>query len=409
MPFHLVPKQFQKDYDLNGWVYPPNDYQKWYNFIQAFINHLYQRYGKQIENWYFEIWNEPDLSFYWLASVEDYCKLYDYSVEAIKSISQNLKVGGPATTGSGEKFLDQFLQHITNGINYVTKKNGTQIDFISFHSKGVNYTPSQSYGHKVPFEYPSISRMLNDITNNLNIINKYSILNNIPIFIDECDPVSTRVFGIYDNPNYIICNTEYYPSMVASIIYNLSLLSSRIKLITHWSFYLDGKRIYEGNRTLVTNYNIYLPIVNGLKLIEKLRIKKFSIDINQTKISLNGICTYDENDNNNIQLLLFSHVDDYTYNDSEYIKIIFNNIKLKHVLVKHYKIDINNNNTYSEWIKMGKPDYLNDEQIEYFQNYQQLKVFNPPITYQIENNQLVLDLFIMLTHSIDFFEIINLN
>jgi beta-xylosidase len=196
--------------------------------------------------------------------------------------------------------------------------------------------------------------------------------------------------------------------MVASIIYNVSLLSPRIKLFTSWAFYMEGKRLFEGNRTLVTNYNLYLPILNGFKLFEKLKTNKFSIEINTTNIPLNGICTFDEN-NFDIQLLLFSHIDDYTINQNENVIIVLNNIKLKYVLVKHYRIDSNNNNIYSEWIKMGKPDHLNHQQLEYFQNYQQLKLFNTPILYQIENNKLTLGSINISTHSIDFFEIVNLD
>jgi len=58
---------------------------------------------------------------------------------------------------------------------------------------------------------------------------------------------------------------------------------------------------------------------------------------------------------------------------------------------------------------MGKPEYLNDQQLAYFQNYQQLKLFNTPILYQIENNTLLLDSLNILAHSVDFFEIVNLN
>jgi len=274
--------------------------------------------------------------------------------------------------------------------------------------KGASFHPTPSYGHPVPLQTPSVTTMLNQITTNLNIINKYSTLNNIPVFVDECDPVVGYRYGIYDNPNYIVCNTEYYPSIVPSIIYNILLLSSRIKLITTSAFYLDGKRMFEGNRMLVTNYNIYLPILNGLKLIEKLKTNKLSIEITNNTIPLNAFCTIDET-NSNIQLLLFSHVDDYTFNANQNLTIKFNNIKLKYVLVRHYKIDVNNNNIYSEWIKMGKPDYLNDQQLAYFQNYQQLTVLNPPAIYQIENNQLILDSLNIATHSIYFFEIINLD
>lgn len=50
MPFDLVPNSYKSDYDLKGWKYPPNDYQKWYNLIRTFVIHLNERYEKQIEN-----------------------------------------------------------------------------------------------------------------------------------------------------------------------------------------------------------------------------------------------------------------------------------------------------------------------------------------------------------------------
>lgn len=58
-------------------------------------------------------------------------------------------------------------------------------------------------------------------------------------------------------------------------------------------------------------------------------------------------------------------VDEWTFNDNENVSIILNNLKLKSVLVKHYRIDSNNNNVYSEWIEMSKPDYFNPEQLTY--------------------------------------------
>jgi xylan 1,4-beta-xylosidase len=138
MPFDLATYKTvpDKDYNLNGWKSPPKDLNEWKNLMQTFVTHLYQRYGKQIENWYFEVWNEPNITNYWLGSFEDYCQLYDYSVEAIKSVNSNLKIGGPATNHSGQDFFNQFLQHITSGVNYANQQIGTQIDFISFHSKG---------------------------------------------------------------------------------------------------------------------------------------------------------------------------------------------------------------------------------------------------------------------------------
>ena len=138
MPYDLVPAQYQSDYQLSGWKYPPKDYNKWQNLVASFANHLYQRYGQQVENWYFEVWNEPNITNYWFGSVDDYCKLYDYSAEGLKSVNPNFKIGGPAlaTGGTSETFLNQFLQHVTSGTNNANNQIGTRIDFISFHTKG---------------------------------------------------------------------------------------------------------------------------------------------------------------------------------------------------------------------------------------------------------------------------------
>ncbi|CAF4118620.1 unnamed protein product, partial [Rotaria sordida] len=126
----------QELYEQNKWKLPPKDYKKWQQLIEIFTNHLYERYGERVQNWYFEVWNEPNLTNYWLGSIEDYFKLYDYSVEAIKHVNKSFKIGGPATSDVGMEFLRQFLKHVTSGKNYVTNEIGTQIDFISFHTKG---------------------------------------------------------------------------------------------------------------------------------------------------------------------------------------------------------------------------------------------------------------------------------
>jgi len=149
MPLDLVPDsnnltsdwQMGRDvgremYELNKWKLPPKDYKKWQELIEIFANHLYKRYGEQVQNWYFEVWNEPNLTNYWLGSIEEYCKLYDYSVEAIKRVNKNFQIGGPSTSDNGMEFLRKFLEHVTSGRNYVTNKIGTAIDFISFHTKG---------------------------------------------------------------------------------------------------------------------------------------------------------------------------------------------------------------------------------------------------------------------------------
>src|SRR5271165_973126 len=38
----------------------------WHNLVDAFIHHLEERYGRdEVRTWYFEVWNEPNLSGFW--------------------------------------------------------------------------------------------------------------------------------------------------------------------------------------------------------------------------------------------------------------------------------------------------------------------------------------------------------
>ena len=84
-------------YELNKWKCPPKDYLKWEFLVEQFVKHLYERYGQQVKQWLFELWNEPDLTNYWFGTIEQYCQLYDHSVQAIQKVNPNFKIGGPAT------------------------------------------------------------------------------------------------------------------------------------------------------------------------------------------------------------------------------------------------------------------------------------------------------------------------
>src|ERR1700685_1607442 len=123
-----------------GWAYPPKDYAKWAELVNQWVRHVVQKYGRgEVETWYWEVWNEPDIA-YWHGTPEEYDKLYDYAADALKRALPSARVGGPATTGpSNEKaagFLRQFLEHCASGKNFATGATGAPLDFITYHAKG---------------------------------------------------------------------------------------------------------------------------------------------------------------------------------------------------------------------------------------------------------------------------------
>jgi xylan 1,4-beta-xylosidase len=116
---------------------PPNDPAKWAGLITAFTNHLLERYGKaEVESWYFEVWNEPNIDF-WNGTPKEqtYYELYDTTVRAIKAVDPLLRVGGPATAQAA--WVDRFIDHCV--------QNHVPFDFVSTHIYG-NEKPEDVFG-----------------------------------------------------------------------------------------------------------------------------------------------------------------------------------------------------------------------------------------------------------------------
>jgi xylan 1,4-beta-xylosidase len=85
-------------FHYKGNVTAPSDYDDWETLIKKLVGHWVQRYGiAEVSQWFFEVWNEPNLDAFWKKTQADYFKLYHYTANAIKNVHKNLKVGGPAT------------------------------------------------------------------------------------------------------------------------------------------------------------------------------------------------------------------------------------------------------------------------------------------------------------------------
>lgn len=109
-------------------VNPPRDYQKWYSLISRFMTHLEERYGREeLLTWYFEVWNEPNHPAFFTASINEYFRMYDLAVKAIKEVCSGFRVGGPATAGNA--WVSEFIDHCYN--------NNVPVDFVSTHIYGV--------------------------------------------------------------------------------------------------------------------------------------------------------------------------------------------------------------------------------------------------------------------------------
>ena len=126
-------------FDFN--VYPPDSYEHYYAYIRAIIEALVAHFGKEeVKSWRFGCLDEyengscfrtrsgdPEESF------EAYCKIYDYTVQALEDVlGYNVFVGAHSMSVL-EGLWDErrFIEHVASGRNYANGEIGTKISALS--------------------------------------------------------------------------------------------------------------------------------------------------------------------------------------------------------------------------------------------------------------------------------------
>jgi xylan 1,4-beta-xylosidase len=127
-----------------GSFYPPTDYEKWAGLIRAWATHANERYPDVAASWLWELWNEPDIT-YWKGTFDEYAKLYDYTESALHEAIPGAAIGGPAVAGPGGTFLRQFLQHCATGTNAVTGAVGTRLDLVTSTRRAGSPSPTDTF------------------------------------------------------------------------------------------------------------------------------------------------------------------------------------------------------------------------------------------------------------------------
>jgi beta-xylosidase len=89
-------------------VTPPRDPALWVELITRLVGHWQRHFGREVlQHWLFEVWNEPNLPAFWSGGRDGYFELYERTARAIKAVSPELRVGGPATAMNA--WLPEFL------------------------------------------------------------------------------------------------------------------------------------------------------------------------------------------------------------------------------------------------------------------------------------------------------------
>ena len=378
-----------------GWAYPPKDYTKWAELVYQWVKHSVARYGqKEVESWYWELWNEPNIG-YWKGTTEEYIKMYDYSADAVKRALPTAKIGGPEVTGpswdKSEVFFRSFLDHITKGKNYATGKIGTPIDFITYHAKGA---PKVVEGHV----QMNMGTQLRDIDKGFEIVASYPALKKLPIIIGESDPEGCAACSEDLSPQNAYRNGTMYSSYTAaSFARKYELAEARgVNLLgaVTWAFEFEDQAWFRGFRDLATN-GVDKPVLNVFRMFgmmegERAEVKQnLAYDFKKVRDeSVRGLPDINALASKGARsagvMVWYYHDDNLPGPDSE-VKLKVAGLPAGKIQMHHYRIDNEHSNSYEAWKKMGSPKAPSAEQIQQLEKAGQLQLLTSPESISAKN------------------------
>ena len=368
---------------VTGWAYPPKDYQKWGELVYQWAKHCGERYGAdEVRSWYWEVWNEPN--GYWKGTHEDYFKLYDYAVDGVRRALPDAKVGGAETAGGpGGTLLKEFLEHCAHGTNYVTGKQGSPIDFISFHAKG---SPKFVDGHVEM----GISNQLKNMNDAFAVIAGFPEMKDKPIVIGESDPDGCAACT---GPQLGYRNGTLYSSYTAASFARAFEIADQhgvnLDGALTWAFEFEDQPYFAGHRVLATN-GIDLPVLNTFRMFGKMGGQRLAIqssaDAGAQDMIKNGVRGNPDVyaltglEPKKLSIMVWNYHDDDVPGPTAAVDLQLSGLPLDtgNARLTHYRIDQDHSNAYTAWQKMGSPQQPSADQYAELEKAGQLALLNDP-------------------------------
>lgn len=315
---------------------PPKDYSRWGMMIDAFVRHLLTRYGPaEVEQWYFEVWNEPNLPFWTGKPAEEtYYQLYDLTARTIERADPKLRVGGPSTAQAA--WVDRFIAHCL--------KAGVPFAFVSTHIYG-NESPQDVFGTGAPVDLENmVPRALTKVRDQV----AHSGAPSTPIIVSEFNAAYLNRVDIEDSA-----------FMGPWLAHTISACDGLTFMMSYWTFSdvfeEQGivKRPFYGGFGLIAERGIPKAAFRAFELLHQLGDRRIESRSDDTLVT--------EKPDGTLAIALWNYADPDKPGTTKAIQLRLKdgrNPKSRVVIV-----DAEHGSSLAEWIRIGKPDSPTPEQI----------------------------------------------
>jgi xylan 1,4-beta-xylosidase len=378
---------------FTGWAYPPTHYDKWQELVYQWTRHCIDTFGRdEVARWYWETWNEPNTG-YWQGTPEEFFRLHDHAIAGVRRALPEAKVGGPDVAGHAGDFMRDFLQHCLHGTNHVTGKQGTPLDFVSFHAKG---QPEQRDGHV----RMGIREHLRTINEGFRLIASFPELKPTPVVIGESDPEGCAAC---QGPQLSYRNTTMYSSYTAASFARIHELAERhainLEGVLTWAFEFEDQPYFAGFRVLATN-GIDLAVFNVFRMFARMSGERLAAESSGSvpidRILAAGVRERPEVsacaslDGRRLCVLVWHYHDDDVPGPAADIRLTIENVPngKPQPAIRHFAIDAEHSNAYTAWRRMREPQKPTAAQYAELERRGQLTEVAPPELTQSDHSRL---------------------
>ena len=332
--------------------------QAWHNLIDAFVRHLEQRYGRdQVRSWYFEVWNEPNLSGFWEGGDQKaYFDLFENTSRTIKGVDPKLQVGGPATAGAA--WVPELL-------NFAAAHN-VPIDFVSTHTYGVEGGFLDEKGqddNKLSTNSDSIVADVRRVREQI----QGSKFPNLPLYFTEWSTSYNPRDPIHDS--YI------------SAPYILEKLKGSEGLLQGMSYWTYTDIFYEpGPPTTPFHGGFGLMTINGIRKPAWFAYKYLHA-LSGREVPTTDRETWAATDGKRVEAIVWDwRIPDQKLSDRPYYtkvhpsapdtaaRIAFDHLRPGGYRLEIHRTGFEHNDPQTAWLEMGKPDKLSAAQLAKLQD-----------------------------------------
>jgi xylan 1,4-beta-xylosidase len=340
-------------YEAN--ITPPRDYKRWSTLIEALVSHCVERYGRaEVSEWFFEVWNEPNLSCFWDGSQRDYFKLYRQTSEAIKKIDPTFRVGGPATAKS--EWIEDFVKFCA--------RNDVRADFITTH-----YYPTDGFEKVEDTETRLFKSQRGIMRQVAEDTKRYA--GGRPVYYTEWNASSDPRNPLHDEP--------YAAAFAASTIMEVKGV---VEGYSFWTFtdifqetYLPSVP-FHGGFGLLNLHGIPKPVYRVFELLHELGTEQSLVDGLHETVDCNVI-----QKDAGVTVLLTNHTTPGHSIETEHLEIRLDNARAP-VAAYARRIDDEHANPKRLWVEMDQPEYLNRKEVEQLEEASQLVTEKQPFSYR---------------------------